>query len=70
MPTTKPKAVSLEWLQQRILPQLSDPLRQDIEATLREVKQVPKPVSKWGLIIIIRISMADIKQSFPPAALI
>ncbi len=57
MPTTKPKkAVPIEWLEQHILPQLDDTLRQDLEALLDELKQLPTSVSYYGfLTIIIRV---------------
>ncbi len=49
MRTTKPKkAVSIEWLEQHILPQLDDTLRQDLEALLDELKQLPTSVSYDG----------------------
>ena len=48
MPTTKPKAVPFEWLEQNILPKLGDALRQDLEATLDELKQLPTSVSYYG----------------------
>lgn len=45
MPTTKPKAVPIEWLEQHILPKLNDTLRQNLETLLDELKQLPTSVS-------------------------
>lgn len=48
MPTTKPKAVPIEWLEQHLLPKLGDTLRQEFEATLDEMKHLPTSVSYSG----------------------
>ncbi len=49
MPTTKPKAVTIEWLEEHILPKLGDALKKDVEATLGELKQLPISVSYYGV---------------------
>lgn len=68
MPTTKPKAVPVEWLEQHILPKLGDALKKDLEATLNELKQLPTSVSYYGFsTIIIRTAVADMLYSFQPA---
>lgn len=36
------------WLEQHILPRLGDALRQDLETTLDESKQLPTSVSYYG----------------------
>lgn len=47
MPTAKPKAVTIEWLERHILPKLSDALKKDVEVTLDELKQLPTSVSYY-----------------------
>lgn len=48
MPTTIPKAVIIEWLEQHLLPELDGALRQNFVAKLGELKQLPRPVSYYG----------------------
>ncbi|MCJ1381522.1 hypothetical protein MMC17_004633 [Xylographa soralifera] len=60
MPTTRPKAVTIEWLEQHILPKLDDALRQDLEATLDEVKQLPTSLPAGSLNLKDAIEIFDL----------
>lgn len=53
---SKPKAVPIKWLEQHILPKLGETLKQDLKATLDEVKQLPTSlIYQGGSTIIIRV---------------